>query len=99
MFTQALFAEPVGEEIVDYHKVISTPMDFSTMRRRLQDGVYTSPKLFERDLMLLCDNALKYNAEDTIFFTTAKVETNSSPFIHGFVITSYFCWKVLGLAC
>nr|POE57515.1 bromodomain and phd finger-containing protein 3 [Quercus suber] len=70
--TYAIFAQPVNpQEVEGYHKIIKQPMDFGTMRAKLQHGMYTSLAQFERDVFLVCSNAMHFNAPTTIFYREA----------------------------
>ncbi|KAJ8765151.1 hypothetical protein K2173_010642 [Erythroxylum novogranatense] len=71
--TYGVFSEPVDpEELPDYHEVIENPMDFGTVRKKLSGGVYASLEQFEKDVFLICSNAMQYNAPDTIYFRQAR---------------------------
>ncbi|XP_039026497.1 uncharacterized protein LOC120160130 isoform X1 [Hibiscus syriacus] len=71
--TYAVFSEPVNpEELPDYHEIIAHPMDFSTVRKKLDEGAYTTLEQFEKDIFLICSNAMEYNASDTIYFKQAR---------------------------
>ncbi|KAJ9189432.1 hypothetical protein P3X46_000727 [Hevea brasiliensis] len=71
--TYGVFSEPVDpNELPDYHEVIEHPMDFGTVRKKLSSGVYTSLEQFEKDIFLICSNAMQYNAPDTIYFRQAR---------------------------
>ncbi|KDP36784.1 hypothetical protein JCGZ_08075 [Jatropha curcas] len=71
--TYAVFSEPVDpEELPDYHDIIEHPMDFSTVRKKLDGGVYVSLEQFEKDVFLICSNAMQYNSPDTIYFRQAR---------------------------
>lgn len=50
---------------------IKYPMDFSTMRKRLEDQSYLNLNAFEEDFNLIIENCLKYNAKDTMFYRAA----------------------------
>ncbi|XP_042191159.1 bromodomain-containing protein 1 isoform X2 [Callorhinchus milii] len=67
-----IFAQPVNlKEVPDYLDHIKHPMDFSTMRKRLEDHGYKNLDEFEIDVNLIIDNCMKYNAKDTIFYRAA----------------------------
>lgn len=67
-----IFAEPVSlSEVPDYLEFISKPMDFSTMRRKLESHLYHTLEEFEEDFNLIVTNCMKYNAKDTIFHRAA----------------------------
>ncbi|XP_072776602.1 bromodomain-containing protein 1 isoform X5 [Taeniopygia guttata] len=67
-----IFAQPVNlKEVPDYLDHIKHPMDFSTMRKRLEAQGYKNLSEFEEDFNLIIDNCMKYNAKDTIFYRAA----------------------------
>nr|KAF6504058.1 bromodomain and PHD finger containing 3 [Rousettus aegyptiacus] len=67
-----IFAEPVNlSEVPDYLEFISKPMDFSTMRQKLESHLYRTLEEFEEDFNLIVTNCMKYNAKDTIFHRAA----------------------------
>lgn len=64
-----IFAQPVSvTEVPDYLDHIKHPMDFSTMRKRIDGHEYQSLDEFEEDFNLIINNCLKYNAKDTYFY-------------------------------
>ncbi|XVE94406.1 hypothetical protein REPUB_Repub02eG0005900 [Reevesia pubescens] len=71
--TYGVFSEPVDpEELPDYHEIIAHPMDFLTVRKKLDGGAYTTLEQFEKEVFLICSNAMQYNAPDTIYFRQAR---------------------------
>ncbi|XP_058046227.1 bromodomain-containing protein 1 isoform X2 [Ahaetulla prasina] len=67
-----IFAQPVNlKEVPDYLDHIKHPMDFSTMRKRLDTQGYKNLDEFEEDFNLIIENCMKYNAKDTIFYRAA----------------------------
>uniref|UniRef100_A0A8C4KBU5 Bromodomain containing 1 n=1 Tax=Dromaius novaehollandiae TaxID=8790 RepID=A0A8C4KBU5_DRONO len=67
-----IFAQPVNlKEVPDYLDHIKHPMDFSTMRKRLDAQGYKNLSEFEEDFNLIVNNCMKYNAKDTIFYRAA----------------------------
>ncbi|XP_006876462.1 PREDICTED: bromodomain-containing protein 1 isoform X2 [Chrysochloris asiatica] len=67
-----IFAQPVSlKEVPDYLDHITHPMDFATMRQRLEAQGYSALTEFEEDFNLIVDNCLKYNAKDTVFYRAA----------------------------
>ncbi|XP_023590396.1 bromodomain-containing protein 1 isoform X5 [Trichechus manatus latirostris] len=62
-----IFAQPVP----DYLDHITHPMDFATMRKRLEAQGYRTLTEFEEDFNLIVDNCMKYNAKDTVFYRAA----------------------------
>uniref|UniRef100_A0A2K6CQR0 Bromodomain containing 1 n=1 Tax=Macaca nemestrina TaxID=9545 RepID=A0A2K6CQR0_MACNE len=67
-----IFAQPVSlKEVPDYLDHIKQPMDFATMRKRLEAQGYKNLHEFEEDFGLIIDNCMKYNARDTVFYRAA----------------------------
>ncbi|KAJ8373967.1 hypothetical protein SKAU_G00045470 [Synaphobranchus kaupii] len=67
-----IFAQPVSLiEVPDYLDHIKHPMDFSTMRKRVEAQGYRNLDEFEGDFNLIVANCMKYNAKDTIFYRAA----------------------------
>nr|XP_011461527.1 PREDICTED: transcription initiation factor TFIID subunit 1-like [Fragaria vesca subsp. vesca] len=68
-----LFAKPVNpQEVWTYYKIIKEPMDFGTMRAKLQERKYTSLEQFEYDVNLISTNAMHFNASTTVFYQEAR---------------------------
>ncbi|KAF5727952.1 hypothetical protein HS088_TW21G00092 [Tripterygium wilfordii] len=68
-----VYAEPVDlEELPDYLDYVDNPMDFATVRKKLANGSYCTLELFESDVFLICSNAMKYNAPETIYYKQAR---------------------------
>jgi Bromodomain/PHD-finger len=64
--------DPVELGLPDYFEVIKHPMDLGTIRKKLENGVYTSLEQFERHVHLTFDNAMLYNPEGSVVFNMAK---------------------------
>nr|XP_054590137.1 peregrin isoform X2 [Nothobranchius furzeri] len=68
-----IFAQPVSiKEVPDYLDHIKNPMDFSTMRKRIDDHCYRSVDEFEADFNLIISNCMTYNAKETFFYKAAQ---------------------------
>ncbi|KAK6138823.1 hypothetical protein DH2020_027435 [Rehmannia glutinosa] len=68
-----VFSEPVDiNELPDYFEVIERPMDFGTLRKKLDGGAYKSLEELEADVFLICSNAMQYNAPDTVYYRQAR---------------------------
>ncbi|XP_053572596.1 bromodomain-containing protein 1 isoform X2 [Bombina bombina] len=59
------------EQVPDYLDHIKHPMDFSTMKKRLEEQKYKNLNDFEADFNLIIENCMKYNAKDTMFYRAA----------------------------
>ncbi|EME31229.1 CREB-binding protein [Galdieria sulphuraria] len=67
------FRKPVTlAEAPNYYDIITNPMDLSTMRKKLDQGVYRSPQDFLQDLHLICENAFCYNAKNSEVYKLAE---------------------------
>jgi hypothetical protein len=70
---EVIFAEPVTDEIAPgYSALIKHPMDLSTMATKLSNHAYSSVDEFRSDFVLMCKNAMTYNAPETVYFSFAK---------------------------
>lgn len=67
------FAWPVTDTIAPgYSSIITKPMDFSTMRQKIEDCEYPTVTDFIADFKLMCDNAINYNHAETVYHKAAK---------------------------
>ncbi|XP_069180388.1 bromodomain-containing protein 7-like isoform X2 [Procambarus clarkii] len=70
---QQFFAWPVTDAIAPgYSSIISQPMDFSTIKLKIQENAYSNLKEFQSDFELMCNNCMTYNQQDTIYYKAAK---------------------------
>ncbi|XP_067936025.1 bromodomain-containing protein 7-like isoform X2 [Watersipora subatra] len=70
---QHFFAFPINDLIApDYSRVIKHPMDFSTMKDKIDRKVYTNIMEYKADVKLICVNAMNYNHPDTIYYKAAQ---------------------------
>lgn len=82
-----LFKDPVPSGVAGYAEAIEFPIDFSTIRRRSQWGLYASIMDLALDVELLCANARAFNAPGTVYHTAAmyvvccSTENLSSPYL------------------
>lgn len=63
--------DPVALNIPDYFTIITRPMDVSTVETKARNGDYDSLEAFERDVMLIVQNAMRYNPPGHIINTMA----------------------------
>ncbi|XP_043483398.1 bromodomain-containing protein 7 isoform X1 [Leptopilina heterotoma] len=70
---QQFFAWPVTDNIAPgYSQIISNPMDFSTIKQKIDENNYQTLNDFIDDFKLMCNNAMTYNHQDTIYYKAAK---------------------------
>ena len=56
------FSEPVSkEDFPDYYEQIENPMDYGTMKKKLENGEYRSAQAMQKDFILILQNCRKYN--------------------------------------
>ena len=63
-----LFHKPVDPDelgIPDYLQIIKNPMDFSTIKKKLSNNLYTNFKQFTEDIGLVFDNCYLYNGANS----------------------------------
>lgn len=70
--------DPVALNVPTYFDVISDPMDFATMGRKLADGEYDSPDGYRDDLVLMFQNAIEFNKDDLREESVAYVDAARS---------------------
>ncbi|CAG8473193.1 6684_t:CDS:10 [Paraglomus occultum] len=67
------FARPVTlEEAPDYFDIIKHPMDFGTMRQKIDGHIYNNMEEFKQDINLIFENAMTYNAANTKYYRSAR---------------------------
>jgi hypothetical protein len=57
--------DPVALNLPTYFDIIKNPMDLSTMKAKLKKGEYMSPEDYKADMILMFENAIEFNKEDT----------------------------------
>ncbi|XP_059612323.1 bromodomain-containing protein 8 [Phlebotomus argentipes] len=55
-----------------YRTVILRPMDLHTLKRNLETGAVRSTAEFQRDVLLMCQNAMMFHKRDSSVFAMAK---------------------------
>ena len=78
------FNEPVElDRYPDYLKAVSEPMDFGTVKAKIDSGAYTHPGQFNTDMRLVFGNAHKYNppgSDVNHMASTLLVSHTASPY-------------------
>ncbi|KAE8614977.1 hypothetical protein XENTR_v10008373 [Xenopus tropicalis] len=60
-----VFLQPVTDDIAPgYHSIVHRPMDLSTIKKNIETGLIRSTAEFQRDIMLMFQNAVMYNSSD-----------------------------------
>ena len=58
-------------QVPDYRDLIKNPMDFATMRRKVDLQAYRTVDDIAADFQLMIRNCMTYNAKNTIFYRAA----------------------------
>lgn len=70
---EGYFANPVTlDEAPDYNDVIETPMDFSTIREKIENNTYAHIDEFRAHVDLISANAMTYNPPGSLFYLAAQ---------------------------
>ncbi|XP_074865962.1 bromodomain-containing protein 8 isoform X3 [Carettochelys insculpta] len=60
-----VFLQPVTDDIAPgYHSIVQRPMDLSTIKKNIENGLIRTTAEFQRDIMLMFQNAVMYNSCD-----------------------------------
>lgn len=69
----SLFSKPITDDTAPgYHSVVFRPMDLSTIKKNIDNGTIRTTRQFQRDMLLMFQNALMYNKQDTIIYKMAQ---------------------------
>jgi hypothetical protein len=75
-----IFSVPVPrDEFPEYYELIKEPMDYGTMKEKLENGEYRSAQQMQKDFMLVMNNCLQYNAPDSDIVKEARRQTLMRP--------------------
>lgn len=68
-----VFLHPVtDDEAPGYHSIVFRPMDLSTIKKNIENGTIRTTSEFQRDMMLMFQNALMYNSADHDVYRMAE---------------------------
>lgn len=56
----------------DYHEIIKEPMDFATIRQKIDRDEYPDIATFKKDAELIVHNAMDYNSPGTVYHIAAQ---------------------------
>ncbi|XP_028316238.1 bromodomain-containing protein 8 isoform X2 [Gouania willdenowi] len=61
----SVFLQPVSDDIAPgYHSIVHRPMDLSAIKKNIESGLIRTTAEFQRDIMLMFQNAVMYNSSD-----------------------------------
>lgn len=61
----SVFLQPVSDDIAPgYHSIVHRPMDLLAIKKNIESGVIRTTAEFQRDIMLMFQNAVMYNSSD-----------------------------------
>lgn len=61
-----IFSVPVPrDEFPEYYELIKNPMDYGTMKEKVQSGEYRSAQQMQKDFALVMENCRQFNAPDS----------------------------------
>jgi hypothetical protein len=75
-----VFSEPVPKaEFPEYYEMIKKPMDYSTMKKKLDRGEYRSAQAMQKDFVLIMSNCLEFNAANSDIVKEARRQVLERP--------------------
>lgn len=75
-----IFSVPVPrEEVPEYYELIKQPMDYGTMREKLERGEYRSAQAMQKDFILVMQNCLQFNERDSEIVMEARQQALMRP--------------------
>lgn len=67
--------DPVRDGAEKYHEIVKNPMDLDTMKKKLASNQYVTVEDYVTDVHLICDNAIKFNGDNSMYaFIAADVK-------------------------
>ena len=75
-----VFSVPVPrDDFPEYYEQIEHPMDYGTMKKKLENGEYRSAQAMQKDFVLVMQNCLKFNAADSEIVQEARHQALMRP--------------------
>jgi Bromodomain len=70
-----IFSVPVPkDEFPEYYEQIKKPMDYGTMKAKLEDGEYRSAQAMQKDFFLILQNCRTFNADSSDIVKEARAQ-------------------------
>lgn len=87
----SIFSKPItDDQAPGYKTIILRPMDLQTIKRNLDSGLIRTTAEFQRDVKLMCYNAIMYNSDDKVTQQMAEeFQSTATKFIQALIDT----WK------
>ncbi|KAL9984065.1 hypothetical protein ACROYT_G006321 [Oculina patagonica] len=84
-----VFLHPVtDDEAPGYHSIVFRPMDLSTIKKNIENGTIRTTSEFQRDMMLMFQNALMYNSADhDVYRMAAEMRDDVMEQIQSYIAT------------
>ena len=75
-----LFSVPVPiDQFPEYYEVVKRPMDYGTMRRKLENKEYRSAQALQKDFLLVMQNCLQFNSPESDIVKEARKQALGFP--------------------
>lgn len=69
----SLFLKPITDDTAPgYHTIVYRPMDLQTLRKNIENGSIRTTAEFQRDVLLMFNNALMYNKSNDHVYNMAR---------------------------
>ncbi|XP_064465880.1 bromodomain-containing protein 8-like [Ornithodoros turicata] len=84
-----VFLHPVTDEMAPgYHSIVYRPMDLLTIKKNIESGYIKTTLEFQRDIMLMFQNAIMYNSSDhDVFHMAIEMQKEVMGHIQDFLAT------------
>lgn len=84
-----VFLHPVTDEMAPgYHSIVYRPMDLLTIKKNIENGYIKTTLEFQRDMMLMFQNAIMYNSSDhDVFHMAIEMQKEVMGHIQDFLAT------------
>lgn len=87
----SVFLRPItDDQSTGYKNIIYRPMDLQTIKKNIENGSIRTTIEFQRDIMLMCLNAIMFNKRDSNAYNMAKEMMSESKAI---IDTTMDTWK------